>query len=69
MPMQWEYRTERFDTDLGFCSGTTFDTQAMNESLNALGRDGWELISVFDISKVKGGSKYVIAIFKRIRSE
>jgi hypothetical protein len=66
--IQWEYRTERFDTDFGFFSGTTFDTDEMNEILNALGREGWELVSVFDISKVKGGSKHVIAIFKRIRA-
>lgn len=65
--MQWEYHTERFDTDFRFFSGTTFDTKEMNDKLNALGRDGWELVSVFDISKVKGGSKYVIAIFKRAR--
>lgn len=65
--MQWEYRTERFDTDFQFPFGTTFDTEKLNEALNALGLDGWELISVFDISRVKGGSKYVIAIFKRIR--
>jgi len=67
--MQWEYRTERFDTGFKFLSGTTFDTQEMTENLNALGRDGWELISVFDISTLEGGSKFVIAIFKRIRTE
>ena len=67
--MHWEYRTERFDTDFGFFSGTTFDTEKMNEKLNELGCDRWELTSVFDISKVKGGSKHVIAIFKRIRTE
>lgn len=66
--MQWEYRTERFDTTVGFFTGTTFDTHEMNESLNMLGQDGWELVSVFDVSKIKGGSKYVIAIFKRARS-
>lgn len=65
--IQWEYRTERFDTDFGFFSGTTFDTNEMNQKLNALGLVGWELVSVFDISKVKGGSKHVIAIFKRRR--
>ncbi|MBL8872344.1 MAG: DUF4177 domain-containing protein [Planctomycetaceae bacterium] len=65
--MQWEYRTERFDTECGFFSGTTFDTKEMNDALNALGREGWELVSVFDISKLKGGSKHVIAIFKRER--
>ena len=45
-PMQWEYRTERFDTDVRFFSGTTFDAEKMNQTLNALGRDGWELVSV-----------------------
>ncbi len=65
--MQWEYHTERFDTDFGFFSGTTFDNEEMEKKLNSLGREGWELVSVFDISKVKGGSKHVIAIFKRAR--
>ena len=40
----------------------------MNQQLNALGAEGWELISVVDISKVKGGSKFAIAIFKPVRA-
>ena len=63
--MKWEYRTERFNTDFGFFSGTSFDTEEMNRKLNALGTERWELVSVFDISKVKGGSKHVVAVFKR----
>jgi hypothetical protein len=33
--------------------------------LNGEGAEGWELVTVFDIEMVKGGSKFVVAVLKR----
>lgn len=61
----WSYRTVKFPTEFGFFSGTGFDENVLESELCALGREGWELVSIFDIDKVKGGSKYVIAVLKK----
>jgi hypothetical protein len=63
--MKWEYTTLKIPTDSGFLSGTDFDADRLAELLNRQGAEGWELVSVFDIEKVKGGSKFVIAVMKR----
>lgn len=62
---RWEYATHEFRTNFRTIAGTTFDSQAMNQALCELGRQGWELVNVFDITKVKGGTKSVIAVLKR----
>lgn len=65
MTLKWEYRVLKLKTDVGFWSGTDFDSDALAAELNRLGQEGWELVSVFDIEKVKGGSKFVNAVLKR----
>lgn len=65
MRSKWEYKTLKIPTDFGFFSGTDFDSDRLAELLNGQGADGWELVSVFDIEKVKGGSKFVVAVLKR----
>lgn len=65
MTTQWEYTTLKISTDFGFFSGTDFDTEHLASELNKRGADGWELVSIFDIEKVKGGSKFVVAVMKR----
>ena len=65
MRMKWEYHVLKFKTDCGFWSGTEFNAEALQKELNRLGADGWELVSIFDIEKVKGGSKYVNVVLKR----
>jgi hypothetical protein len=67
MNPQWEYNTLKIPTDVGWFSGTDFDSGQLAELLNAQGAEGWELVSVFDIEKVKGGSKFVIAVLKRLK--
>lgn len=66
-PGTWEYHILKMKTEFGFFSGTEFDTEPLLSELNRLGAEGWELVSVFDIEKVKGGSKYVNAVLKRRR--
>jgi hypothetical protein len=66
MSLQWEYKVLKLQTEFGFWSGTEFDSEALEGELNRLGTDGWEVVSIFDIEKVKGGSKYVNVVLKRL---
>jgi hypothetical protein len=63
----WDYKTIKLQTEFGFLQGTEFDEVALETKLCQLGQQGWELVSIFDIEKVKGGSKFVIAVLKRPR--
>jgi len=65
MQTKWEYTVLKLATDFGFFSGTNFDASQLSQHLNERGAAGWELVSVFDIEKVKGGSKFVLAVMKR----
>jgi len=62
--MKWEYRTVVFPAS-GWLLGGKLDGQAFNDKLNALGEDGWELVSVFDTSMAEGQTRDVIAVLKR----
>ncbi len=59
----WEYKTVEFETT-GFMGGK-LDIHTFNQTLNELGRDGWELVSCFDTNQSQGASRLVIAVFKR----
>ena len=65
MAVKWEYAVLKFGTEEGFFSGTDFDANQFSEYLNKYGAEGWELVSAFDIERRQGGSKYVLATFKR----
>lgn len=58
--MRWEYKTVKFDN----CRRWTgsLDLGLLNEQLNLLGRDGWELVQLTPTSPYGGGT---MAIFKR----
>ena len=47
---QWEYKTLEFDSK-GFVGGV-LDITRFDESLNASGRDGWELVSVLPLIRL-----------------
>ncbi len=53
--MKWEFKTEKFDSKFGFLVGTTFDSESMNRTLNKFGKEGWELMSVSYVNKLKSG--------------
>lgn len=65
--MGWEYQHVSFDFDSSaFISmGGLFDSHKFNLELNRLGWEGWELVGVFDTNQVKGGTRYIVAVFKR----
>jgi hypothetical protein len=62
---KWEYKVIKVSTEYGFFSGTDFDEESFQKELNQLGNQGWELICLEDINKLKGGSKFILATFKR----
>ena len=66
MSAQWEYKTVMIQAT-GWFTGGKIDSNIMDERLNGLGRDGWELVSGFDTNKVYGETRDVILIFKRQR--
>ena len=63
---KWEYRTIKLETT-GWFVGGKLDEVKLDEHMNALGRDGWELVSAFDTNQAHGASREVIVMFKRER--
>ncbi len=62
--MHWEY-TAVTTAATGFFIGGKVDATALIDHLNALGAEGWELVSTFDSNKSGGETRDVFAILKR----
>jgi len=63
MQTQWEYRTTLVDAAKTFSGKLKHDR--IDAELQAAGRDGWELVSVFQGSNVKANLAGVLLVFKR----
>jgi len=65
--MGWEYHTAMFDfgSEAFISQGGLFNADKFNFELNRLGWEGWELVSVNDTNQIRGGTKYIVAVFKR----
>ncbi len=63
--MKWEYKTIKLATT-GF-SGGKLDERRLDERMNELGEQGWELVSAFDTKQSYGASRDVVAVFKRAK--
>ena len=61
--MQWEYKTIKLSTK-GFLGGK-FDEAALDEVMNQLGSEGWELVTGFDTNQRPGETRDIVVIFKR----
>ena len=59
--MQWEYKTVQYNKR-SFISGRV-DPLQLNTKLNQLGREGWELVNLENMTG--WGLPGVIAVFKR----
>ncbi len=62
--MKFEYSTVVFDTTT-LLLGSKLDHQRFNAKLNDYGKDGWELVNVFDLNRAGGTTYEVVAVFKR----
>jgi hypothetical protein len=62
----WEYEVLKFEVSSeGFVVKPDFKEKDFKQTLNTFGAEGWELVSVFDVNMLKGGTKQAIATFKR----
>jgi len=62
--MKWEYMTLMLRAH-GVFFGGSIDGQTLTDKLNQLGKEGWELVSVFDTSMLQGRTRDVFAVLKR----
>ncbi len=60
--MRWEYKTLAVKKRKFFSGG--IDTDMLKQELDALGRDGWELVSICPNSFM-GAPQGIIAVLKR----
>jgi hypothetical protein len=60
--MEWQYRTLTVETR-GERSG--FDVDTFDSVLNALGREGWELVVALDTDRAGSTAHEVAMVFKR----
>jgi hypothetical protein len=61
---KWEYKTIKIDAK-GMLGGIV-DTPQLDSLLNSLGREGWNLVSVFDTNMMaQGATREIVAVLKR----
>jgi len=61
--MNWEYKTVQLGTH-GIMGGK-FDGSKLDELMNELGAQGWELVAGFDTNMGYGQTRDIVLIFKR----
>jgi len=62
--MKWEYRTIKLAAT-GFLMGGKIDEAKLDQMMNDLGAQGWELASAVDTNEAYGSTRDVVVIFKR----
>jgi hypothetical protein len=62
---RWEYRTLPLEVE-GWINPSV-DPARADAELNALGHEGWELVSVLDLNRGHGRTSSLLAVFKRAR--
>lgn len=62
---KFEYRTVRLE--VGGWVEPKLDLAEVDATLNALGADGWELVSALDLNQSHGKTASLIVLFKRQR--
>ena len=68
--MKWEYKTIKLATTgfVGGLMGGKLDDTKLNNEMNQLGIQGWELVSSFSTSQSFGESRDIVLIFKKVRN-
>lgn len=68
--MRWEYEVYVAQVGReGFVVRPELNAPEFRAALNHYGAMGWELVSIFDVNMLQGGSKQVVATFKRPLAE
>lgn len=62
--MKWEYRTIKLAAS-GSWIGGKIDEAKLDQMMNDLGAQGWELVSALDTNEAYGSTRDVVVIFKR----
>ncbi len=60
---KWEYKV--IETECKGLVGGVLEVQYFNDSLNALGKEGWEVVSSVALNVTQGSTKKVITVLKR----
>jgi len=63
MTTRWSYKVLKFESG-GFMGGL-LDEKDLNEQLDRMGSEGWELVSCFDTNSSHGRTRFVVAVLKR----
>jgi hypothetical protein len=66
--MQFEYKTLKMAA-AGSLTGGDFDAAELERTLNFHGWEGWELVNIFDTNYGHGGTRYLVAVMKRVMTE
>lgn len=61
---RWSYRVVEFDPKSSFMGGK-IDRQYIEDQLNELGKQGWEIISNFTTNEGYGSTKKIVYTLKR----
>ncbi|MFO0830612.1 MAG: DUF4177 domain-containing protein [Phycisphaerales bacterium] len=61
---KWEYATVMVEATGVFVGGKV-DVQALRETLNNAGREGWEVCGVFETNMQEGRTRSVVVLLKR----
>ena len=64
---KFEYKGVAYDTK-GFWGGGV-ETQQIEDQLNLIGNDGWEMVSCTSTNQSYGASKSIVCIFKRRKDQ
>ena len=63
MKAKWEYKTVKLGA--GGLIGGKIDESKLESFMNDLGREGWELVEIFDTNQSGGQTRDVFVVFKR----
>lgn len=64
--MRYEYKTYKHKAG-GFMGGK-FDEVKMDQEMNELGAQGWEMVTSLDTNEGYGATRYIVVLFKRPKS-
>lgn len=60
----WQYKVVEFDAKSSFMGGLV-DVKAMEETLNRLGQEGWEVINGFTTNQGNGYTRKIVYTLKK----